>query len=226
MYSLVLFDLDGTSFDTSEGIYMTSSMVCREMGYEPLPPEEKYKIIGPPLKECFQIIGMTEPDADKAEKMYIQNFGGVGKLKATPYPGFEDMLKKLRNAGVRLGIASLKNQMFVRPLFEKFQMESYFETLRGSNRDQGVLTKDAVIRLCLSDCGITDPSTVLMVGDSPYDAEGAARCGCDFAAVTFGFGFRSKEDAQAVSPVCVAENNQQLCDFILGSSPSFPDKKQ
>ena len=221
MYSLVLFDLDGTAFDTSEGIYRTSSMVCREMGYEPLPPEEKYKIIGPPLKECFQIIGMTEQDADRAEKMYIENFFDVGGLRAVPYPGFENMLKRLQAAGIKLAVATLKNQSFVQPIFGKYGYDRYFTTLRGSDRDRGILTKDVVIQLCLSDCGITDPSTVLMVGDSPYDAEGAERCGCDFAAVTFGFGFRSKKDAQAVSPVFIAENNQQLCDFILGSSPSF-----
>ena len=56
-----------------------------------------------------------------------------------------------------------------------------------------------------------------MVGDSPYDAEGAERCGCDFAAVTFGFGFRSRAQAEAVKHVFIADSNDQRCEFILHS---------
>ena len=60
-------------------------------------------------------------------------------------------------------------------------------------------------------------NSILMVGDSPYDAEGAAQCGCDFAAVTFGFGFRTKEEALASKHVFVADSNDTLCEFILHS---------
>ena len=66
-----------------------------------------------------------------------------------------------------------------------------------------------------------------MVGDSPYDAEGAERCGCDFAAVTFGFGFRSRAQAEAVKHVFIADSNDRLCEFILktkreGDGPGRP----
>lgn len=214
-YQLILFDLDGTAFDTSDGIWRTSSAVCRKMGYEPLPESEKHKIIGPPLRECFMIIGMTADDAEKAEKLYIESFPDIGKLAGVPYEGFGEMLEALTSAGLKLAVATLKNDAFVLPIFEKHGFEKHFTVLQGSIRHKGILTKDLIIAECLKKCAIDDPSTVLMVGDSPYDAEGAERCGCDFAAVTFGFGFPTRADAENTKHVFIADSNKELCDFIL-----------
>ena len=74
-----------------------------------------------------------------ANQYGIENFFDVGGLRAVPYPGFENMLKRLQAAGIKLAVATLKNQSFVQPIFGKYGYDRYFTTLRGSDRDRGIL---------------------------------------------------------------------------------------
>ncbi|MCQ4950811.1 HAD family hydrolase, partial [Bittarella massiliensis (ex Durand et al. 2017)] len=65
-------------------------------------------------------------------------------------------------------------------------------------------SKEGIIREALAEMGIdeADADKVLMVGDSPYDEEGAAAVGCRFAAATYGFGYLGITDglAQRLDP--------------------------
>ena len=53
-----------------------------------------------------------------------------------------------------------------------------------------------------------------MIGDSAYDAEGAEECGMDFIAVTYGFGFTTREKAEAVKSVFVADTVEEVADYL------------
>jgi phosphoglycolate phosphatase len=55
---------------------------------------------------------------------------------------------------------------------------------------------------------------VVMIGDTLYDAKGAATAGVDFVAVTYGYGFRSANDAKQANPVFVVDNLQDLIGWF------------
>ncbi len=60
-YTTAVFDLDGTIFDSSEGIIASLAHVFRICGCQPPPPEELFKFIGPPLCDAFvNIMGFTK----------------------------------------------------------------------------------------------------------------------------------------------------------------------
>ena len=72
---------------------------------------------------------------------------------------------------------------------------SYMDVVVGMN-DRETMTKEDTIRQAMSTLCISN--NVLMVGDSVYDFEGAAKVGVDFIGVLYGFGFK-KEDAKIYS---------------------------
>ena len=45
----ILFDLDGTLLDTTEGILESAVYAARELGYPELPLETMLQFIGPPI---------------------------------------------------------------------------------------------------------------------------------------------------------------------------------
>ena len=61
-----------------------------------------------------------------------------------------------------------------------------------------------------------DADEVLMVGDSPYDEEGAAAVGCRFAAATYGFGYLGMEESQIEADALV-HSVEELADYLQNS---------
>ena len=58
-------------------------------------------------------------------------------------------------------------------------------------------------------------SEALLIGDSPFDAEGAAIAGVDFAAVLYGYGFRTYDEAAQWKPVWIARSAKEM-EEVLG----------
>ena len=59
-YRYLFFDLDGTLWDSREGITKAVRYALEQMGYESPALEDLYKFIGPPLTESFpEFYGMT-----------------------------------------------------------------------------------------------------------------------------------------------------------------------
>ena len=53
-----------------------------------------------------------------------------------------------------------------------------------------------------------------MVGDSKYDAIGSEQADIDFIAVTYGFGFKTKDEVNHFPNVCVASSIDGLMDLF------------
>lgn len=67
---------------------------------------------------------------------------------------------------------------------------------------------------CLAAIGI-DKLDAVLIGDSSYDAVGAEQAGIDFIAVTYGFGFKSEEDANKYDRVAVCESVSTLIRYLI-----------
>ena len=54
----------------------------------------------------------------------------------------------------------------------------------------------------------------MYIGDSLYDALGAAQSGLDFAGVTYGFGFKNERDIEAYRHCMCLDDPRDLIDRI------------
>jgi len=189
MFEAVLFDVDGTVLDTSEGILLSVKETIEHFGYEMLPESELLKFIGPPIEWSFRDkLGLDEKGYTEAAAYFRDRYSNHNLLLAKPYEGIYELFDRLGAEGIPTAIATYKKQDYATKLLKHFGFDKYTDIIYGSDYE-GKLRKSDIIELCIAELGVTDKKKVLMVGDSSHDAMGAQKAGTSFAAVSFGFGF-------------------------------------
>ncbi len=190
MRTVVIFDLDGTLLDTSEGIYETANHTMVELGYAELTDSQLRKFVGPPLAACFRIVcGFEEELVPKACDVYREKYVKEEAMyKAKIYAGIEELLQEVKQRGFKTAVATNKTETLAIKILEHFGLSPYFDTICGTTLD-GSLSKTDVIKLALKRLGVSDPSYALMVGDTPHDQMGSKEAHVDFVGVDWGFGF-------------------------------------
>ena len=111
------------------------------------------------------------------------------------YDGIDDSLKKLKESGFKLAIVTQKNEKFINNMLGVYNyIGDLFDTVCATDVDTNLHKSDMLRKVC-ADLGV-DISDAVFVGDSYVDALAAQEVGMDFAAALYGWGFRSREDAE------------------------------
>lgn len=183
-YKYIIFDFDGTINDTSEGIYHTFRKVlgilkidCSDVDFS--------RHIGPPLEFSYTKL-CGEALCPKAIELHKKVYAEDNALaQSRLYDGIRETLAALKNEGYVLSIASSKYQPHAEASVALYNLQGYFDFVYGQNEKRGF--KAEVLRQLIADNG-WDKKLCLMIGDTPYDIDGAHQNGVDAMAVTYGFG--------------------------------------
>ena len=207
----VFFDLDGTLTDSGEGIINCAILALEHFGL-PIPSREALRVfVGPPLDQSFINHGVPADKTDEAIRVYRSRYTTVGKFENFPYPGVEELLQKLKNAGCRLFVATSKPEGMSVEILEKFDLAHYFEKICGATLDGSRSHKADVIAYLLGQ--VEGVENVVMIGDTAFDVIGAKAHGIDTIGVSWGYGKVSDmTDAGAVS---IANSMEELYDQIM-----------
>ena len=214
MYQYILFDLDGTLTDSSEGITKSVQYALDKMGiHEPdLKPLERF--IGPPLYDEFRrSYDFDDAEAKQAIDFYRERFGVVGWKENLLYDGIPELLKALTEAGKTLSTASSKPAFFVDKIVKYFNIEQFFTVVSGATLDGSIGTKTQVVQQALERLNVQDRSQAVLIGDRLHDAEGARACGIDCIGVTFGFG--SREELESAGANHVVDRVDELLPLLV-----------
>ena len=212
-YKCVLFDMDGTLVNSYEGIFHAYRWTMEQMGRDFGGDNFVRRAIGAPLIWVFEnLCGMDRIEAEQAAVRYRTYYANQGKHQAGVYDGMEETLRRLKEAGCFLGVATLKNETFAKEMLDTLRLLSYFDMVCGMDADDR-LTKADLIRRCMQGAKSEKKETIL-VGDSAFDAAGAREAGIAFLAVTYGFGFQKPEQAKEVGAVMVAETAGEIADLL------------
>lgn len=207
MIKYILFDLDGTLTDPKEGITKCVSYALKAFGIEK-DPEELLCFIGPPLKEQFMLYAkLTEEDAEKAVSIYRERFAPIGIFENKIYDGVNSLLKKLKDDGYVLAMATSKPYVFAEKIAEKYNIAPYMTLIEGSELDGRNTDKAAVIKNAMEKLG-AEPHNTVMVGDREYDCIGAEKNSIPCVGVSYGY---AKEgELEHSSAVKIAKTPQEL----------------
>lgn len=180
-YRCVVFDLDGTLLDSETAILTTFRNVLRKV------TGRSYKLSE--LKFSWGI-----PTEDAARRLGISDTGQVQRCwneeimrhsdKIRPFPSMEEMLRQLRDDGVRLGVVTSKVRYELEPAFP---LAHYFEPELIVTADQTARHKpdpEPLLEL-LRHAGI-HPEQALYIGDTIHDAQCAAGAGVAFGLAAWG----------------------------------------
>lgn len=212
-YNIFFFDLDGTITDSSVGITNSVMYALRKFGIVETDRTKLYKFIGPPLTDSFQkYYGFSEEQSWKAIEYYREYYREKGIYENRVYEGFEETVKKMKQAGKRLVVATSKPEPFARIIMDYFHLSCYFDYIAGMELDGGRNTKAEVISYALEACGISDKSDILMVGDREHDVKGAKTVGIDCLGVLYGFGER--KELEAAGADYIVESPEDILNYI------------
>ncbi len=211
----ILFDLDGTLTDSSPGIINSVVYALKKMGVEPPARESLFSFIGPPLKQSFRRrYGFDEMQCDAAVRYYREYFAAGGLFENAVYPGIPEALRRLRDAGKKLCVATSKPELFSLQIVEHFGLSAYFEAVCGAAMDETRTEKAQVIRYALDRLGIS-PADCLMVGDREHDVLGAREAG-NIPCLGALWGYGSREELTAAGAAALAETPEEMTARILG----------
>lgn len=220
MQKNILFDLDGTLTDPSEGITACIAYALEKLKV-PCPPKHQLrKYIGPPLWQSFaELLNTTDrEEAQAAVAIYRERFSTVGLFENTPYDGIGDALERISTAGYGLYVCTSKPEIFAARIVEHFGLSCFFRKVYGSGLDGTHVEKDGLIAHLLSAEGL-DTSQTVMVGDRIYDITGARANGIKGYGVSYGFG----ENAEFAGAEAVFGCPSEIADHFTAQNPSAPE---
>lgn len=210
----ILFDLDGTLTDSKIGITKCAQYALSKFGIIEEDLNKLVSFIGPPLMDSFmELYSFTMEEAKQAVVFYRERFTEKGIFENALYPGVEDMLKSLKERGLKLIIATSKPTVYTQIILDHFNISNYFDFIVGSELDGTRTRKDEVIRYAVSLLDRTNKENMVMVGDRKHDILGAKVNGIKSIGVAYGFG--SEEELTAAGATYIVRTVDELKNLLL-----------
>ena len=212
-YELVIFDVDGTLLDTSEGVLSSVKYTIERFGFDMPDDKQLRTFIGPPIQRSFaNTFGLSGDIIQEMTAVYRDRYKGDDLIKAVPYEGIYECFDSLESKGIKTAIATYKRDDYAQRIMKHFHFDDHTKIIHGAD-DNNKLSKSDIIEICINESGIPKEK-VLMVGDTDNDAIGAEGIGVDFLAVTFGFGFKPGEEI-TYPHVHVSDTAADIASFVL-----------
>lgn len=193
-YRLVIFDMDGTLLNTSEGIVSSYRYTIDFLNLPAKSDEEICSYIGPTPQTVFKTrFGLNDEPAQRAADIFRERYKTHDLFKATVYDGVYDVMEHLQRNGVKQAVATNKRQDYATEICQHFGFGKYCFPIVGAD-NENKLTKADLIRKCLETLNVTNLSEAVMIGDTVGDKTAAETVGIDFIGVNYGFGFKDVKD--------------------------------
>ena len=180
----LVFDLDGTLIDSVGDLATSANELVTTLGGRELLQQEVADMVGDGaavlVRRALSAAGL-DANMPHALDRFLQIYDDHLLDTTTAYPGIEDALLM---ASRRTRMAVLTNKP-LRPsmrILDALGLSRYFDAVIGGDSLHGRKPDPAGLR-ALSD----GASAVILVGDSPVDAETADAAGCAFAWARYGF---------------------------------------
>ena len=187
MIKYVLFDVDGTLTEPSEGIINAVLYAMPRMGLEPpADRRELYKLIGPPMKASMQeMFSLTPEEALRMLGIYREYYSERGLFEAYLYDGIRELLDGLRADGYILNTVTSKPIEYVERLLDHLQLRDRFTFLAADDLACTRHSKSEVFRYLFANVPDVTPENAIMLGDRKYDVSSAHEfgirvIGCDW----------------------------------------------
>lgn len=204
----IIFDLDGTLIDSSEGVIIATNYALESVGAEPRTDDEIKSFIGYPLDVMFP--NFTDAPIDDLKRAFQKKGRGLIVEKARPLPEVDDVLESLHTKNLRLAIATTKFKHHTIGTVEKLGWTEYFAALASGDEVAEVKPAPDIILLALKKLQAV-PEQTIMVGDTINDIIAARKAGIRVIAVKSPFG---NDDLSSHNPDLILESLGQLIPLL------------
>ena len=169
-YNYIIFDLDGTLLNTLDDLRDSTNYALRRFGFPERTTDEVRRFVGNGVARLIHL-AVPEGTDEKTEADCLAVFKAHYKdnmtNKTAPYPGIIELLKKLRERGVKIAVVSNKFEPAVIGL-----CEDYFKSYSGDSEVDVVTARNSGLPCIGVSWGFRDRK-VLVDGGASYIADSA-----------------------------------------------------
>jgi len=189
MRTLCIFDLDGTLLDTLADLAAACNRALAELGL-PEHPENDYRFfIGKGMRALMETIvppGSPVSLIDDCAARFAKHYQNNWRERTKPYPGVEELLARLAQAGVGMAVLSNKPHEFTLLCVRHFLPAADFLRVFGL-RDGYPRKPDPASALELTQIAGLSPQDCFFIGDSAIDMATGDNAQMKTIGVTWGF---------------------------------------
>lgn len=182
-FDLIIYDFDGTLYDTRPGLHGVLSKTLNEFGFD----FNKYNLedfVGPPMEWSLEnIVGAPKDIVPKMIAYFRPLYQHSALKNLVFFDGSLDMLRTFNFKKVKQAIASLKFSLSLNKILEEADIYGLFDAVAGYD-PSNPKTKAELMRDVIEKTQSTRP---VMIGDRSFDLEGAQILGIPFVGVQYGY---------------------------------------
>lgn len=197
----IVFDLDGTLIDSAPDVRAALNRLLAEEGRPQLSLPQVQELVGegaiPLIQRAWAATGAatTDDDAPILVERYLAHYRAHPADHTVVYNGVVDELRRLSEAGIKLGICTNKPHQMTLLALQVLGLDQWFSAVLGGDfprRKPDGEHIHATLRLMGA-----DHMNAVMVGDSITDVKAGHNAGLKVIAVTYGYRRMPAEDLGA-----------------------------
>lgn len=187
-FDLILFDVDGTLVDTQQDVYISLNLALEEMDLPNISIDTAKLAIGPGPKDFLKYV-LGEENLYRAQE-FRSAFRPIYWARcadhAELFPGMTQLLEKLKEQNIKLGVATNKARFGTDVIFKALKIHKSFDIIMTRDEVENAKPNPEMI---LSACKALNvfPERTLMLGDTDNDILAAQAAGAKSCLALWGY---------------------------------------
>lgn len=216
MIKAAIFDLDGTLLNTLEDVVNACNYALKKCNFKMHSIEEYKVFVGDGRSKLIERIVPDEYKGNdevknKVLRLFDEYYSGHMLDMTKPYEGICEMLKSLKEKGVKLAVVSNKPDEFVGGIVKKYFGDT-FEIVHGQRTNYPVKPDPTTVYEVIEYFGIKLNESIY-VGDSNVDIYTAKNA--KVKSIGVAWGFRGEEELREAGADYIVYDSNEITELIL-----------
>jgi phosphoglycolate phosphatase len=184
-FDLIVFDWDGTLFDSTGLIVKCIQSACADLGLPVPPRHDAAYVIGLGLHDALRHVAPTLEEARVPELgLRYRHHYFASQHELSLFEGTLDMLAALKQRQHWLAVATGKTRQGLNESLTHVELKGVFDGTRTADETRSK-PHPQMLQELMREFGV-DPERTLMIGDTTHDLQLAANAGAASVAVSYG----------------------------------------
>jgi HAD superfamily hydrolase (TIGR01509 family) len=174
----VIFDVDGTLLDSNDAHALSWVEAFAEAGYD-VPFDVVRPLIGMGADKLLpKTIGISH-DSDEGKKLVARHseiFEERHLPRLRPFKGARDLVQRIRSDDLKALVATSARSEQLTELLKAAHVDDLMEERATASDAKRSKPDPDIVQAAIEESGIS-PKHLVMIGDTPYDIEAAAKAG-------------------------------------------------